>query len=278
MAALIGHRGARGLAPENTIDGFRRAVALGVDIIELDVGLTADDVVVVSHDQRLNPDITRGADGAWLDCPGPPLYQMRFRDLTVFDVGRIKPGTLYASQFPLQIPNDGARIPRLADVVSIASGISLNIEMKTFPNCPELTAPPERLAEAVVEVVGAMAPCIVQSFDWRGLRWLRDRATNLTLSWLTCGATSNALWWDGPSPAIYGGSIARAVAEEGGQIWAPDYKTLNPWDLEEAHRLGLRVIPWTVNQPEDMAQLLSWGVDGVITDRPDIFPERKPKL
>ena len=108
---LHGHRGARGLFPENTLAGFAGALAIGVDVLELDVAVTADDVVVVTHDPRLNPDLTRDRNGAWLAAPGPPIRSLRAARAGGYDVGRIGPGTAYARQYPDQVPHDGARNP-----------------------------------------------------------------------------------------------------------------------------------------------------------------------
>src|SRR6266568_1242254 len=119
---LQGHRGARGLFPENTLDGFTAAVALGVDALELDVAITADDVAVVFHDVRLNPDIVRGPDGAWLEGEGPTIRSLDLAAIGRFDVGRIHPGSRYGAHFPDQAPQDGARIPTLAAVFAVTPG------------------------------------------------------------------------------------------------------------------------------------------------------------
>src|SRR5580692_9855265 len=107
---LQGHRGARGLFPENTLAGFAAALAIGVDSFELDVAVTADGVPVVSHDPALNPDIVRGPDGHWLTSRGPLIHTLSLAELEAFDVGRIRPGSAYAAEFPDQVPCDGARI------------------------------------------------------------------------------------------------------------------------------------------------------------------------
>jgi glycerophosphoryl diester phosphodiesterase len=127
------------------------------------------------------------------------------------------------------------------------------------------------MADAVVAVAGAQGVAdriIVQSFDWRGPRHLRGARPDIRLSWLTSTAVLAAArqWWDGPHPADFGGS----VASEGGPNWGPDHVDLSEEAIAEAHDLGLRVVPWTVNQPADMRRLLRWGVDGLITDRPDL--------
>ncbi len=274
---LQGHRGARGLFPENTIEGFRAALALGIDAFELDVGMTADGVVVVSHDLQLNPDITRDASGHWLSVPGPALRDLTSAALAGFDVGRLRPGSVYAAQFPLQQPVDGARIPTLRDVLRIDAATRFMIELKTDPRYPVRTATPAELADAALAVIDAAeaAPRIVlESFDWRGPRYVRRARPDIRLAWLTRPETVRDahLWWDGPHPSDFGGSTPRVVAAEGGPIWAPEHTGLTQDMVAEAHDLGLYVLPWTVNDPAAMRRLISWGADGLITDRPDLVP------
>jgi glycerophosphoryl diester phosphodiesterase len=271
---VIGHRGARGLFPENTLAGFAGALALGVDALELDVGLTADGLVVVSHDPALNPNITRDAAGNWLEEWGPPIHTTQAADLAAFDVGRLCPDSDYAVQFPEQSPRDGERIPALDRVLRIHSGTNFIIELKTFPDQPGLSAGGEEMADAVVAVASAagVTPHItVEGFDWRGPRHLRRTKPDVRLAWLTRRETvrNASVWWGGPHPGDFGGSVPRAVAAEGGPVWAPDHSDLSQDLVNEALELGLVVIPWTVNASVDMARLLRWGVHGIVTDRPD---------
>src|SRR3970040_1804466 len=110
---LQGHRGARGLAPENTLPAFAAALAVGVSTLELDTGVTKDGVVVIHHDRRLNPDIARGPDGRWVEAPAPLIHELSFEQLQRYDVGRLRPGSSVARLFPEQQPADGAGLPRL---------------------------------------------------------------------------------------------------------------------------------------------------------------------
>ena len=273
MVKLIGHRGARGLFPENTLEGFARAVALGVDGIELDVGLTRDGVPVVCHDPALNPDLVRGADGRWIPDP-IPLRDLTWTELQRYDIGRARPGGLIALRFPEQAQWDGVRIPRLEDALR-AIPLSVIVELKTLADRPEATAPPELLAEAVlaaIDAADATTRVTIESFDWRGPHHIRRLRPDIKLAWLTRAETvRNArLWWDGPHPDDYGGSVARAIAAEGGSAWAPEQGDVTPEAVVEAHALGLFVLPWTVNTPGRMLELAGWGIDGFITDRPDI--------
>lgn len=131
------------------------------------------------------------------------------------------------------------------------------------------------MAEAVIQAAdaaGATDRIVVQSFDWRGPRHLRSLRPELAYAWLTSAETTeNALlWWDGPCPADFAGSVPRAVAAEGGSTWSPEHAGLTPDLIAEAQGLGLLVVPWTVNVPADIERLVGWGVDGLITDYPDI--------
>ena len=271
---LQGHRGARGLFPENTIEGFTAAIALGLRWFELDVGVLRDGTVVVHHDLALNPDLARGPGGGWFTGAGPLLRRMDWDELQDYDVGRIRPGSPTAQAFPDQQPMDGARIPRLADVLALDDRIGWNIELKLQPDRPDWTVTAAEMVErtlAVVEEAGAGERVTLQSFDWRAPRYARQVRPGCAVGWLTGAETvaDPALWWglDDAPP------LPEAVVAEGGGTWTPHWSTLDPVLLARAQAAGLRVIPWTVNEPAVMATLIGWGVDGLITDRPDLVPK-----
>ncbi|HEY4171895.1 MAG TPA: glycerophosphodiester phosphodiesterase [Rhodopila sp.] len=269
---IQGHRGARALFPENTLEGFLAAAALGVEAFELDVAMTADGVVVVSHDPVLNPDITRDKAGAWLTQPNPPIHTLTYAALSTYDVGRNRPGSPLSIQFPDQTPHDGARIPTLASVLSALPLARFTIEVKTNPARPDWTATPAVMADAtlrVIDAAGAAGRVIMESFDWRVQRHVRRTRPDIRLAWLTRAETVRdaALWWDDASVI---GSVPARVAAEGGSVWAPDHTDLTESQIQEAHVLGLFVLPWTVNRPADISRLIAWGVDGLISDRPDL--------
>ena len=155
---LQGHRGARGLMPENTLPAFAKALSLGVSTLELDTVVTSDGVVVVSHDPTLNPALTRVADGKWLDGRGPALNALTFRALCGYDVGRLNAEHRYTRRWPEQVAVDGTRIPALADVFALArrtgnDRVHFNIETKIKPHAPDETPDPENFARAVLNVV-----------------------------------------------------------------------------------------------------------------------------
>ncbi|HEY4042009.1 MAG TPA: glycerophosphodiester phosphodiesterase family protein [Rhodopila sp.] len=269
---IQGHRGARGLFPENTLEGFLAAERLGLTAFELDVGLTADRIPVVTHDLALNPDIARDASGAWLSETGPLICSLTCSELSRYDVGRLRPGSRTAALFPDQRPLDGARIPTLAAVLAALPTSRFTVEIKTHPSHPDWTASPAELADAalrIMDAAGDIERFVMTAFDWRVLRHVRRSRPDVRLAWLTRPQTviDALLWWDGVEIAS---SVPAAVAAEGGPIWAPEHTTLHAADIAEAHALGLLVLPWTVNQPSDMKRLMDWGADGLTSDRPDL--------
>ena len=261
-----GHRGARGHAPENTLPGFERALAMGVDTLELDVGVTRDGVVVIHHDRRLNPDVARGPDGKWLSAPAPAIHSLSYAELQRYDVGRIRPGSEYAQRFPHQQPLDGARIPRLAELLAISSSVKFNIETKLAPEAPDETPAPGPFARAVLAEVrkaGAAARTTIQSFDFRTLEVVQREAPEVRTAYLTSGKK--------------GAAIPRMVHAAGGQVWSPNFEDLDERALAAARALGVKVIPWTVNELDDLRLVSETGVDGVITDYPDRARAALPK-
>lgn len=282
---LQGHRGARGLAPENTIPAWQKALELGVDTIECDMAITKDGVVVVHHDPWLNPDTTRGPDGKWLDQRGPAISALSFDELQAYDVGRLKPGTDYARAFPDQKAVDGTRIPRLADLFNLVkrSGntkVGFDCETKVDPNERAATLAPEVFARKVIAEIrqhGMAERTMVQSFDWSTLQVVQKEAPEIRTMYLSSPRTLKPAdngqpspWLAGYGPERHGGSVPKAIQAAGGRIWAPNQTYLSPAMLAEAHALGIIVIPWTVNDTSMMARLIDMGVDGLISDRPDL--------
>jgi glycerophosphoryl diester phosphodiesterase len=286
---LQGHRGARGLAPENTLAAFARALTLGVSTLELDLGVTRDGVVVVTHDPALNPDVTRDASGAWLERAGPPIVELTYDQLRAYDVGRVRTGTAYAARYPEQAPADGQRIPRLADVFDLAdragnATVRFNVETKSDPRRAAPTLAPEAFADAVVRAIrarGMERRTTIQSFDWRTLRHAGRIAPEIARVCLTvqrpgddnveAGKPGAPATLAGLDVDDFGGSVPRLVQAAGCAVWSPNALDLSPAAVSEAHGLGLSVIPWTVNEPAQMDAWIAEGVDGLISDRPDLL-------
>jgi glycerophosphoryl diester phosphodiesterase len=287
---LQGHRGARALAPENTLHAFALALGIGVTTLELDIAITKDDVLVISHDPALNPDITRGLDGRFLAGRGLPIRQLTFYEVQRHDVGRIKPGTRYASQFPQQLPIDGARIPRLADLFALVrkSGneqVRFAIETKVTPFNPEETVAPETFARALIAAIredGMARRTSILSFDWRTLAVVQKEAPEIGTVYITAqqqwldnigaGKAEASPWTRGIQYKDHG-SVPKMIHVAGGRTWSAYFGDLDAAKVREAHALGIEVLAWTVNSARDIARVLDMGVDGIISDRPDLVRE-----
>lgn len=270
------------MAPENTLAGFEAALREGATTLELDVFLTADKVVVVHHDSALNPDLTRGPDGNWLSATGPFIKALTLAQLQAYDVGRLKAGSEAAKAFPLQKPVDGQRVPTLAAVFELAKAkgtlaTKFNIEIKHNPYRAQEHDDVDELVKAVLSEVdraGMAERVMIQSFNWEVMRRSQTLAPRIPTGYLTLQSgrgpsVRDKRWTAGLNIADHGNSVPRLVKAAGGSIWTPNDDDLTPELLSEAQGLGLKVIPWTVNELVDMQRLLNWGVDGLITDYPD---------
>ena len=284
---LQAHRGGRGLWPENTLVSFAGALSLGVDTLELDCAVTKDGVVVVSHDPLLNPEITRDPAGKFLETHGPSFFSLTWAEVQKYDVGRIKPGTPYAALYPDQKGMDGVRVPRLADVFALVrksgnTSVRFNIETKITPQKPDETLGPQAFAEAIVKVVREAKMekrAVIQSFDWRTLSAVQKIAPEIETVALTTQRPNGGnvqVGAPGPSPSLggldvdsFGGSLPKLVKASGARVWSPNLGDVVKAQVDEAHSLGLKVVPWTINESADMEKFVDMGVDGIITDRPD---------
>jgi len=284
---LQGHRGARGLMPENTLPAFARALEIGVSTLELDLAVTRDREVVVMHNPSFEPALTRDENGDWLERASPSIHSMELAQVKRYDVGRLNPASKYAERYPRQQAIDGTRVPTLGEVFELVEGlgneqVQFNIEIKINPERPGLTWGPAEFASAVLEVIrahGMERRVVVQSFDWRALRVVQQLAPGLRTSYLTVsqdwldnlriGMPGASSWLGGIDIDDFGGSIARAVMIAGGSIWSPYHLEVTPESIRQARHLGLKVMVWTVNEPARMRELIEMGVDGIITDYPD---------
>jgi glycerophosphoryl diester phosphodiesterase len=300
----IAHRGGAGLMPENSLAAFGDAVARDCDGAELDVQLSKDGEVVVYHDYRLKPEITRGPDGAYVTKPAPRIKDLTLEELGAFDIGRCDPASEYARAHRDAKAVDGERIPTLAAVVDVAKQsrkpFTLFVELKTSFADRDISADPVALAEASVAVLRAanyLDRTIFVGFDWSALLHAKKIApdtpcwfTTLAQSWLREGtpppeddppsepalqmlrywaASGTSPWAGGYDAVKYGNSIQRAIKAAGGDGWFPTFTDINPQSVAEARALGLKVGAWTVDQPADMKRMLD--LDALCTDWPDLL-------
>jgi glycerophosphoryl diester phosphodiesterase len=281
------HRGGRALFPENTLQSFANALTMGVDTLELDIGVTQDGAIVVSHERGLNPDLARNAEGVYVAPPGIPFVRLRLADVKKYDVGQIRPGSAYAAQFPDQHAVPGTPIPTLAEVFGLVrksgdSHVRLNIETKIDPNHPEESPDPQRFVTLLLDLLRGEKfsdRVMIQSFDWRTLQIVQKLAPAIPTVYLTQQKGSGATifldrasdWTAGFNPGEFAKSVPRTIKAAGGAIWSPFFGDVDSALISESHRLGLAVVVWTVNKPEDMARMIDIGVHGIISDHPDLL-------
>jgi glycerophosphoryl diester phosphodiesterase len=242
-----GHRGARGARPENTLPAFEYAIAQGVDALELDMAVTKDGVVVVSHDPELRAPV----------CTGP-RDRVAIHSLTLEEVRQWDCGAKQNPQFPAQQPVPGTRMPTLDEVFALAprGKFLFNIETKITPQHPELAPPPGEFASLVLAAIRKHHlenRVVLQSFDFRTLHEMRKLAPEIRLSALYQGKTRD---------------FVEIGKEAGAQIVSPEFRLVTLEQVQAAHAAGLEVLPWTPDKPGDWARLVAAGVDGIITDDP----------
>jgi glycerophosphoryl diester phosphodiesterase len=271
---LQGHRGTRGLAPENTIPAFRRALEIGVTTLEMDVVISGDGTVVVSREPWMNPEICSLPSGE----PVPEdeerehnLYRMSYAEIGQYDCGR-RPHP----DFPRQETEPAAK-PRLRDVIAEAEAYTsdherppafYNIEIKSRPDWEgEFHPPPGDFARRVLDVVherGVASRTTIQSFDPRALR-----ATNRLRAERNAEEAVRLALLVGRGAD---GSLADQLEQLGfvPTVYSPGHRSVDAPLLRTAHERGLQVVPWTVNERKAMRRLIRLGVDGLITDYPDV--------
>lgn len=262
---VIGHRGAKGLVMENTLAGFEHALALGVDGVEFDVHASRDDVMMVHHDFDLNPQVTWDKRGLMASSP-PLIKHLCAHELSRYGVGK--------DQFSLhQIPSLGQVLETL-EHADPHETLALYVEIKTDPTRPHLSKPFALLVEGVLAALHESIyadQAHVLAFDWKVLDLVSKVSPHTSRCYLSDEETTQGrrrdLWLNTSARE----SIPLLVARAGGTRWAPHYTTLTRDLLNQAHDLGLAVVPWTVNTLPEMEKLILWGVDGIITDRPDIL-------
>ncbi|WP_242893332.1 glycerophosphodiester phosphodiesterase [Actinomadura litoris] len=294
---LQAHRGGIGLVVESTLPAFANALELGVSTLELDVQITEDGQAVVTHDRRVNPAKCQDTGPA---APGDPEYPYAGKyvnTLTLKQVRTLDCGSRTLPDFPGQKAAPGARMPLLREVFGLvhryrASGVKLNVETKVEAGAPSETAPREQFVRVTAREVrraGLLRQVTIQSFDWGALMRMRRVEPRLPLVALTnydflqTGQPGKSPWLGGIDIDDFGGDPLRAVRSFGASAFSPVHgfpqngKVTDPGYrpyvtkamVAEAHRLGLKVVPWTVDDAPTMNKLIDDGVDGLITDYPD---------
>jgi glycerophosphoryl diester phosphodiesterase len=243
-----GHRGARARFPENTIPAFQYAIRTGVDVLELDLAVTKDNVLVVSHDPVLRAPV----------CTGPGASAV-IHELTLTEVKQWDCGAVRNPSFPDQQPIPGTRVPTLDEVFALApnSKVWFNIETKIFIEKPSYTPGPREFAQLVLNKIREHhleKRVILQSFDFRTLKAMKELAPEIRLAALTLGDERD---------------FTVIAKEAGASSVAPHYHLVTPAKTAAAHAAGIEVVAWTANTPREWERLANAGVDAIISDDPE---------
>ncbi|MEO3856613.1 glycerophosphodiester phosphodiesterase family protein [Acrocarpospora sp. B8E8] len=294
---LQAHRGGLGLVVESTLDSFANGLRVGVSTLELDIQITEDGKAVVTHDRRVDGRKCQDTGPVTPNDPEFPYVGKYVNTLTFAQVRTLDCGTKTLPDFPGQRPAPGARMPLLSEVFDLvkrfrAHDVTLNVETKVEAGAPAETAPREQFIQVAVQEIRRarmLKQVTIQSFDWGSLMRMRQVEPRLPLVALTnfdflqTGQPGASPWLGGIDIDDFGGNPLKAIKSFGagafspvhgfpqnGKVTDPGYRPyVTKAMVDEAHSLGIKVIPWTVDDEPTMNKLLDDGIDGLITDYPD---------
>ncbi|MFD9705185.1 glycerophosphodiester phosphodiesterase [Lentzea sp. NPDC059081] len=276
---LQAHRGGIGLTVESTLKAFGKALDLGVTTLELDLQITKDGREVITHDRKTNPAKCLDTKPAFPGDPEFPYAGKYVKDLTFAQVRTLDCGSTRWSQYPDQELSPGAKMPTLAELFDLvrhrkAWGIRFNVETKVEAAAPQETAPREQFVQRAVHEIrrsGFLPNVTIQSFDWGTLMRMRQVEPRIPLVALTQPEmlVPGSPWTGGLELADFGGSVAKAVKSFGAKALSPVHTMTTKELVADAHRQGLVVVPWTVDDVPRMHEVIDTGIDGLITDYPD---------
>jgi len=258
LPEVYGHRGARAVSPENTLAGFREAIRAGARAIEFDLNVTKDGALLIAHDQAVDPVICLGPGGKAL-AKGPAIRELTLKEAQAFDCG-----ALANPKFPRQKPSPGERMPTVEELFSMvltstepaAGSLEFDVEAKSVPGSPGLAPAPEDFARLIVDAIDRFKleeRCIVKSFDQRVILAVKKLKPGIRTSLLT---SDNNL------------DFVAAVRGAKADILSPDSLWITPEQVAELHGAGIKVMPWTVNDPREWQRMVDYRVDAIITDDP----------
>ena len=266
-----GHRGCRGLMPENTIPAMMNAIGLGVTTLEMDISISKDNKVFLSHEPFFNHDITTKPDGTYIsenELKSYNMYKMNYDSIAKYDVG-MKPHPLFPEQQKMK-----AVKPLLSDVFKAVKDYMMtarrpfpfyNIETKSAIEGDDIYHPkPAEFVELLMKVIkdNEMEDyVIIQSFDFRSLQYLHQHYPKIKTAMLI-EADNNS-------------SFRKQIKDLGftPTIYSPEFALVTPELIKDCHDLNMQIIPWTVNTKAKIYELKSMGVDGIISDYPNLFNE-----
>ena len=282
---IYGHRGARGNLPENTLESFSFLFENKINAFETDILISKDLIPVITHDFRLDINMTKDLDGNWIKNENIKIYDLNYIEILNYDVGSINKLSRYGRRFLNQKSLPNQKIPKLSDIFDLINSKSikdlvLNLEVKSTPAEDNLTPPPDKMVSIIkkeIEKSKLEEKILISSFDWRILKEFSIQMPNIARGYLSFQQNTgtkiektiykNSPWMD-LTLAFEEHNLPGLIKKIGGKVWCPFYRDIKKKDVEMAHNEDLIVNVWTVNKENDMMQMIEYGVDAIITDYP----------
>ena len=276
---IVGHRGARGLFPENSMVGFENILKMGVTLIELDVVFSKDKTPIITHDHTINSSTSRDVDGEFVN-ENIKVSSLTVEQIKNYEIGRLDLDSDYGRRFPEQAQLDGIYMPTLQELFEKMQQpefeqMRLMVEIKSEPNY--LSQDRENIASLVIKQIreaNLSNKVLLHSFDWLLLSEFKKKDPKITTSFLTKKGYQNESENYYPSQVFmqdaagYSNSVPEKISALGGSVWCPYFKDITRDRLLSARENNLIVVVWTLNELDDIDAMIELGVDAIVTDYP----------
>jgi len=282
---IYGHRGARGDMVENSISGLKYAFDLGIRAVEFDVVISKDNIPVLFHDYRLNPDLVKDSSGNWITDKNMKLKDLTYEEISKYTIESVKPDTKYAKRFENQQSAKGEKIPKLTEFFQLVTedkykDAFLNLEIKSTLTQENVTPNPEKMVSLILKDIKEFNledRTLITSYDWRILYELKKQNPNILRGFITLqqdlpttkkNVYENSPWMVKKYPIEELFLLPNIIKSLEGHVWSVFYRDVTKQNVELAHKHGLATCVWTVNREKDIIRMIEYGVDGIITDYP----------
>ena len=270
---------------ENSISGLKYAFDLGIRAVEFDVVISKDNIPVLFHDYRLNPDLVKDSSGNWITDKNMKLKDLTYEEISKYTIESVKPDTKYAKRFKNQQSAKGEKIPKLTDFFKLVTedkykDAFLNLEIKSTLTQENVTPNPEKMVSLILKDIKEFNledRTLITSYDWRILYELKKQNSNVLRGFITLqqdlsttkkNVDEGSPWMAKTFPLEDLFLLPNLIKSLEGHVWSVFYRDLTKQNVELAHKHGLAVNVWTVNREKDIIKMIDYGVDGIITDYP----------
>ena len=270
---------------ENSISGLKYAFDLGIRAVEFDVVISKDNIPVLFHDYRLNPDLVKDSSGNWITDKNMKLKDLTYEEISKYTIESVKPDTKYAKRFKNQQSAKGEKIPKLTDFFKLVNedkykDAFLNLEIKSTLTQENVTPNPEKMVSLILKDVKEFNledRTLITSYDWRILYELKKQNPNILRGFITLqqdlstvkkNVYENSPWMVKNYSMEELFLLPNIIKSLEGHVWSVFYRDLTKQNVELAHKHGLATCVWTVNREKDIIRMIEYGVDGIITDYP----------